>query len=290
MFWRRGLPPHLLRPTWRKLLHSLPWYVLMGAVAILWGAPFLWMGVTSLKPESEIFRYPIVWWPVHPTLSYYTSLWAQFALPLWFRNSLVVAVVTTALTLVVDAPAAYPLARMRFRGQRVVLLTILATFLLPGEILIVPLFLALSRLGIVDSYFSLSVPAASNAFGVFLLTQFFKTVPTELEDAAVIDGCTRFGFFWRILVPLSQPALVTVAIFTFVGSWNNFFWPVIVTNSDETRTLPVGLSTLVAGAGMSMRFGILMAAAVVATLPALVFFLALQRYFVRGIATTGIKG
>jgi len=147
-----------------------------------------------------------------------------------------------------------------------------------------------NRLGISDSYVSLAVPAAANAFGVFLLMQFFRTVPPELEDAAVIDGCTRFGFFRRILLPLSQPALVTVSIFTFVTSWNNFFWPLIVTNSDATRTLPVGLASLVATAGLSMKEGTLMAAAAVATVPAVIFFLALQRYFVRGIATTGLKG
>jgi ABC-type glycerol-3-phosphate transport system permease component len=248
------------------------------------------MLVTSLKPEAEIFRYPPVWLPRHLTPAYYTGLFDRFPMLLWFRNSLVVAIITTLLTLVVDTLAAYPLARMRFPGRRALILLILATFLLPPEILLVPLFLGLSRMHIVDSYFSLSVPLAANAFGVFLLMQFFQTVPTELEDAAIVDGASRFTFFLRILLPLSQPAIVTVAIFTFVGSWNNFFWPLIVTNSDATRTLPVGISTLVAGTGMSMRFGVLMAAAAMATFPAVVFFLALQRYFVRGISTTGMKG
>lgn len=265
-------------------------YTLLILVAVLWGTPFVWMLVTSIKPESEIFSYPLTWWPQQLTFAYYGGLWERFPLLPWFRNSLLVATLTTVLTLLVDTLAAYPLARMQFRGRKIVMLLILATFLVPGEILLVPLFLGLSRAGISDSYFSLAVPAAANAFGVFLLTQFFQTVPSELEDAATIDGATRWGFFWRILLPLSQPALVTVAIFSFMGSWNNFFWPLIVTNSDATRTLPVGLSTLVAGSGMSMRFGILMAAAVTATIPALIFFLALQRYFVRGISTTGMKG
>jgi multiple sugar transport system permease protein len=265
-------------------------YGLLGVVALLWLAPFAWMVATSLKEEEDIFSYPVRWLPSPPTIDYYTGLFEAFPLLRWFRNSLVVAVLTTALALVIDSLAAYPLARMRFPGRRAVMILILATFLLPAEILLVPLFLGLSRAGIVDSFFSLSVPPAVNAFGVFLLTQFFQTVPAELEDAAIVDGSTRFGFSWRILLPLSVPALVTVAITTFVASWNNLFWPLIVTNSDATRTLPVGLTSLVGGAGMSMRFGILMAAAVAATLPALVFFLALQRYFVRGIATTGLKG
>lgn len=265
-------------------------YGLLVGVGVLWVAPFAWMLVTSLKPEEDIFSYPVRWLPAPAIASYYTGLFDAFPLLRWFRNSLIVAVLTTTLALVIDALAAYPLARMRFPGRRAVMILILATFLLPGEILLVPLFLGLSRAGVVDSFFSLSVPPAVNAFGVFLLTQFFQTVPSELEDAAIVDGSTRFGFFWRILLPLSVPALVTVAITTFVASWNNLFWPLIVTNSDATRTLPVGLTSLVGGAGMSMRFGILMAAAVAATVPAMVFFLALQRYFVRGIATTGLKG
>ncbi len=264
-------------------------YGMMFTVGIIWGAPLLWMVITSLKPPEEIFAYPVNWLPHAPTLSYYVGVFQRFPMLLWFRNSMIVATITTSLTLVVDTLAAYPLARLQFRGRRVILLVILSTFLLPREILLVPLFLGLSRLGISDSYFSLSVPAAANAFGVFLLTQFFGTLPAELEDAATIDGCTRLGFLWRIVVPLSRPALASVAIFTFVGSWNEFFWPLIVTNTDKTRTVPVGLSALVASAGMSTSFGITMAAAGVATLPAVIFFLILQRYFVRGIATTGLK-
>ena len=265
-------------------------YTLLVAVAVLWGAPFLWMFISSIKPESEIFSYPVTWWPKEPLLAYYGALFERFPLLPWFKNSLIVAAITTVLTLLVTSLASYPLARMEFWGKRGLILIILATFLLPSEILLVPLFLGLSRVGIVDSYFSLSVPLAANAFGVFLLMQFFQTVPRDLEDAASIDGCTSFGFFWRILLPLSKPALVTVAIFTFMASWNNFFWPLIVTNSNATRTLPVGLQTLVAGTGMSMRFGTVMAAAVAATVPAIIFFLALQRYFVKGVATTGMKG
>ncbi|CDX61610.1 ABC transporter, permease protein [Mesorhizobium plurifarium] len=265
-------------------------YVLMIVVTALWGAPMLWMLVTSIKPESEIYAYPPAWIPDAPTLEAYGALFQRFPMLTWFRNSAVVGILTTVLTLAVDALAAYPLARMQFPGRRVIMGVIFATFLLPYELLFVPLFLGLNSYGLVDSIFSLTVPASANAFGVFLLTQFFQAVPRELEDAAIMDGCSRFGFFWRILLPLTKPGLATVAIFTFVASWNNFFWPLIATNSDETRTLPVGLATLVGGAGMSMKQSVLMASAVVATLPTAIFFLALQRHFVRGIAATGIKG
>lgn len=258
-------------------------------VTLVWGAPFLWMLVTSLKPDSEIFRYPIDWIPDEPTLEYYTRLFDSFAMAEWFRNSFIVAAITTSLTLVVDILAAYPLARMKFRGRNILMILILSTFLLPGEILLVPLFLGLSKLRLLDTYFALAVPAVANAFGVFLLTQFFVTIPVELEEAARLDGATRFGLIWRVFIPLSKPAIATVAIFTFVASWNNFFWPLIVSNSDATRTIPVGLATFV-GRGLSMQFGIIMSSAVVATVPALIFFLALQRYFVQGIATTGMRG
>jgi ABC-type glycerol-3-phosphate transport system permease component len=265
-------------------------YVLMIVVAVLWGAPLLWMIVTSIKPESEIYAYPPRWWPDALTFEAYGAVFQRFPMLDWFRNSTIVAVITTLLTLAVDALAAYPLARMQFPGRRIIMSVIFATFLLPYELLFVPLFLGLNSFGLVDSWFSLSVPASANAFGVFLLTQFFQAVPKELEEAEVLDGCSRLGFFLRILVPLTRPGLVTVAIFTFVASWNNFFWPLIATNSDETRTLPVGLATLVGGAGMSMKQSVLMASSVVATLPTALFFLVMQRHFVRGIAATGVKG
>jgi multiple sugar transport system permease protein len=264
-------------------------YMLLIFVALVWVAPFLWMLVTSIKPETEIFRYPVDWVPDKPITEYYTRLFDNFAMAKWFRNSLIVATMTTTLTLVVDVLAAYPLARIKFRGRRILMLMILSTFLLPGEILLVPLFLGLSDLKLLDSYFSLAVPPAANAFGVFLMTQFFLTIPLELEEAARLDGCGHFGIVWRIFIPLSKPAIITVAIFTFVRSWNEFFWPLIITHSDATRTVPVGLATFV-GRGLSMQFGIVMSSAVTATIPAVIFFLVLQRYFVRGISTTGLRG
>ena len=273
----------------KRARSKVPLYALLLGVTVVWGAPLLWMFVTSIKPESEIFRYPLEWIPEQPTVQHYTDVFQRFAISAWFRNSFFVAVITTLVTLVTASLAAYPLARREFPGKRLLIIVILTTFILPFEILLVPLFLGLSRFGVSDTYFSLSVPMAANAFGVFLLMQFFKTIPAELEDAAAIDGCSGFGFFWRILLPLSVPAMVTVALFAFMASWNNFFWPLIVTNSDATRTLPVGLVTLVSGNAMSMRFGTTMAAAVVATVPAVIVFLALQRYFVKGIATTGLK-
>ena len=202
----------------------LAMYALMALAAIVWAGPLVWMLVSSLKPEAEIYRYPIEWIPENPTLDAYRQLFAQFPMLAWFRNSLIVGVVTTVVTVAFSALAAYPLARMNFRGKGMVLIVLLATFLMPYELLLVPLFLGLNMLGVSDSYFSLSIPPAANALGIFILLQFFKSLPKELEEAAIVDGCSRLGFFFRILLPLSIPSLATVAILTFVTSWNNLFW------------------------------------------------------------------
>lgn len=253
-------------------------------------APLLWMITTALKPESQIFHYPIEWIPATPTLGNFANVLSNYPIGRWFANSMIVAVLTTAISLLLYSLGAYPLARLNFPGKKVVFLIILATMLMPAEGTMVPLFLGLSRLRVSDSYFSLVMPVVANAFGLYLLTQFFQTIPSELRDAAVMDGATDFGILWRIILPLSRPALTTVAIYTFMASWNNFVWPFVVTNSDATRTLPAGLAALIGGVDVGTRFGISMASALMATLPPLVIFVALQRYFAQGISMTGVKG
>jgi multiple sugar transport system permease protein len=189
---------------------------------------------------------------------------------------------------VVVCLAAYALARMRFWGRNVVYIIILASFLLPHEVMLVPLYLGFSELRLLNSYFSLIAVGIADAFNLFLLTQFFTTFPTELEDAASIDGSSRLGVLWRILVPLAKPALITIVLFRFFATWNDFTWPLIAINSDAYRTLPVGIVTFVARS-MGMHYGVIMASAILACLPALIVFAFLQRYFVQGITTTGLK-
>jgi ABC-type glycerol-3-phosphate transport system permease component len=204
-----------------------------------------------------------------------------------------VAAGATVLGLAVSIPAAYAFARMRFRGQQWVFLLILSTILVPVHITIVPLFIGLAKLKLTDTYFSLIMPTVANGFGVFLLRQFFQNIPQELEEAATIDGASRLGILIRVILPLSRPAVTAVAIFMFILSWNDFMWPLIVTNSDATRTLPVGLAASLGGTvgGQAISYyGMSMAGAVLATVPALLIFLLLQRYFVQGIALTGLKG
>jgi ABC-type sugar transport system permease subunit len=269
-------------------------YALMGLVVIVWIAPLLWLLSTSLKPEGQILSLAPRWIPKTVTLENYLEIFQKYRLGRWLLNSLLVAGGATVLGLAVSVPAAYAFARMRFRGEHWLFILILSTILVPVHITIVPLFIGLAKVRLVDTYFSLIFPTVANGFGVFLLRQFFQGIPRELEEAAVIDGASRLGILIRVILPLSRPALTAVAIFLFLLSWNDFMWPLIVTNTDATRTLPVGLATFVGGGtvgGQSIAYyGIGMAASVLATIPALVFFVALQRYFVQGIALTGLKG
>ena len=282
----------VVRPGHRRRsdFGRLAGYVALLVVTVAMAAPLLWMVTTALKPESQIFQYPIQWIPRTPTLGNLANVLTNYPIGRWFFNSLIVAVLTTAVSLPLYGLGAYPLARLQFPGKKLVFLVILATMLMPAEGTMVPLFLGLSRLRISDSYFSLVMPVVANAFGLYLLTQFFQSIPSELRDAALMDGATDLGILWRIILPLSRPALTTVAIYTFMASWNNFVWPFIVSNSDATRTLPAGLTALIGGVDVGTRFGISMASALIATLPPVVIFVALQRYFAQGIAMTGVKG
>jgi ABC-type glycerol-3-phosphate transport system permease component len=277
-------------PRSRLDLGRVAGYATLLAVTILMAAPLLWMVTTALKPESQIFQYPIRWIPQTPTLANFANVLTNYPISRWFLNSMIVALLTTAISLPLYSLGAYPLARLNFPGKKLVFLVILATMLMPAEGTMVPLFLGLSRLRISDSYFSLVMPVVANAFGLYLLTQFFQTIPSELRDAALMDGATDLGILWRVILPLSRPALTTVAIYTFMASWNNFVWPFVVTNSDATRTLPAALTALIGGVDVGTRFGISMASALMATLPPVVIFVALQRYFAQGISMTGVKG
>ena len=276
-----------------QLLVRLGLYALMALVLVAWVGPLLWLLSTSLKPEGQILSLVPRWIPQTFTLENYRDVLEKYQLVRWGVNSLVVAAGATILGLVLSVPAAYAFARMRFRGQQWLFLLILSTILVPVHITIVPLFIGLAKLKLTDTYLSLIMPTVANGFGVFLLRQFFQNIPQELEEAAIIDGASRLGILLRVVLPLSRPALTAVAIFLFILSWNDFMWPLIVTNTDATRTLPVGLAAslggTVGGQGIAY-YGMSMAGAVLATLPALLIFILLQRYFVQGIALTGLKG
>lgn len=266
-------------------------FLVLAALAIVWLAPLLYIIVTSLKPESETITWPLRWIPQHPTFAnYHEVLFSNAKAPLlrWVWNSFYTATFHTLLVLLVSSLAAYGYARMEFRGRDTLFAILMATMMVPGVINFVPLYLIVDKLGWVDSYKALILPGLGGVFGVFLLRQFFKGIPKDLEDAARIDGASTFRIWWQIMLPLSKPALVTLGVFTFMGHWNDFLWPLIVTNDTAMRTLPPGL-TMFQSQYISF-YGKLTAGAVISALPVLIVFLFAQQYFVKGITLSGLKG
>ncbi len=270
------------------------WYIMLVIIVVLALAPIAWMVSTALKPESEIATIEIHWIPRTITLENFQAVFEKFPILRWMLNSVVVAVLATLLTVFLDSLAGYALARMEFWGRNLIFAVILSMLFIPLQITVVPLFLAFSKLGLTDNYLALILPIGANVTGVFLMRQFFLGIPYELEDAARVDGASAVRIWWAIILPLARPALSAVAIITFLSAWNSFFWPLIVTQSDAARTLPVGIAqfmTLRPGLSMSVQlYGQSMAGAVIAALPPIIVFLLLQRQFIQGISLTGIKG
>jgi multiple sugar transport system permease protein len=259
-------------------------------LAVIWLLPIAWIILTALKPEPEIIRLPIRWLPEQWTLDNFaasltTARTANVAVA--FFNSLVVAIVETVLTLAIDAMAAYALARLAFRGRTVIFAAVVASIMVPSQITLVPLYTMFQQLGWLSSYQALILPGLSRAFGVFLLRQFFLGIPKELEDAARIDGAGTFTTFYKIAVPLVQPAMASLAIFTFLRSWNEFTWPLIVISRNDMMTLPVALARLLNA--YRVEYGIVMAAAALSAIPLIIVFFIFQRQIVQGIAMTGLK-
>lgn len=255
------------------------------ALAIVF--PFIWMVFTSFKPEAQIAQFPPKLLPDSWTLENYQNVWSRIPFARLFLNSIILAGGVTLISLLLDSMAAYALSRLEFPGRDALFIVILIALMLPFQVMFIPLFVVVHDLGMLDSYSGLIVPRATNAFGIFMLRQFFMTLPKELDEAARIDGASEFGIYWRIILPLSGPALATLAIFHFMYNWNDFLWPLLITSSTEMRTLPAGLALFVGQ--HVVEYGVVMAGAVLTLLPLLVAFLFAQRYFIQGIAMTGIK-
>lgn len=277
-----------------RTISRAAWYVLLVVVVALVLAPALWMLSTSIKPEREIITTQIRWIPQNFTIEHFQAIVQNYPMMQWLFNSLFTATAATLLVLVLDSMAGYAFARMEFRGRGLLFMIVLSMLFVPIQITVVPLFILFSRLGLTDTYWALILPVGANVTGVFLMRQFFLSIPGELEEAARVDGASAFRVFWSVVLPLARPALTAVAIITFLSTWNSFFWPLIVTRSDSVRTLPVGIAQFLSlRAGMvqgQMSIGQSMAGAVFAALPPIVIFVILQRYFIEGISRTGIKG
>jgi multiple sugar transport system permease protein len=262
-------------------------FLLVGAVFFLF--PFFWMISTSLRTGDEVFLYPPSLIPKKFIFQNYMDIWSKAPFGTYFFNSMLVTSSITLGELSTSALAAYAFSKIEFPGREKLFLAFLGTLIIPNIVTLVPVFVLVRKLNWIDTYMGLIIPELANVYGIFLLRQFFMTIPKELDDAAQIDGFSRFGIFLRIYLPLSAPALMALAIISFINNWNNFFWPLVVTNSDSMRTLPIGLRFFIEGEG-SGEWQYLMVAATLIVIPPLLVFLTLQRYFVRGITMTGIKG
>ncbi len=266
--------------------------LLLGAAVILF--PFYWMVSTSVRPPDEVLAQPIKWIPSRIVWGNYPS--AIYAMPvsvlIFLKNSVVLSSLVTYGNVMVNAIVAYPFARLRFHGRRWVFLLILGTMMIPGQVTMIPLFILFSKLHWVDTFLPLVVPAFfGDAYFIFLLRQFFASIPKELDDAAKIDGCSAFGVFFRILLPMSAPALGITAVFSFSGMWNNFMGPLIYLNQMEKFPLALGLRAFQSGPGhRAIQWEHLMAASVLMTIPMLVLFFITQRSYIQGIVITGVKG
>lgn len=274
----------------RRLLQRLVIYAILVFVALLVLMPILWMLSTSFKPKSQWFLPEIHWIPLTFTWDNYTQILNNPRLPIvrWFINSTLVATVSTLLILAIDSLAAYAYARLEFPGRKALFSLLLATLFLPGIMFLVPNFLLVTRLGLLNQYAGVILPGLAGVFGVFFLRQFFESLPRELEEAAQIDGASILQTFYFIALPLAKPALATLSIITFLASWNDFLWPLLILRERDRLTLPPGLRTL-QGAYTS-EYGQMMAGAAIVAVPVLILYLFMQRYIVESVATTGLKG
>ena len=282
-FVRSGNPN--LNPS-RLLLHVT---VAIGALFMM--LPFFWMLSAAVKEREDIFVLPPVWIPDEILWENFVTVWTTVPMAQAYANSLKIAGLVTIFTLLTSSLAAYAFAKIEFPGKRISFVTLMATMMIPSQATLIPVYILMSRIGWIDTHWPLIVPPAlTNAFGVFLLRQFFMSVPDDLIDAARIDGANPFQIYWRVALPIIRPALMALAIFTFLGNWNSFLAPLIYINSRELWTVPLLISNFQDASNVETEWGLLMAASTLALIPVLIVFIFAQRYFIEGVALTGLKG
>ena len=274
---------------------NIPVHFVLIVVSILSVFPFIWLLSTSLKGAGEnIFAYPPTIIPQDFTWDNYVGVWHRVDLMRYFINSMIVAGGTVLLNLILSSLAAYPLARMEFKGKKITFFAILATIMIPFQAIMLPVYLITLKLHLVDAYgdvlgfVGLVMPFAVSAFGIFLMRQAFLAIPREMEEAAIVDGCNVFQVFWKILLPMVKPSLAVLAIFTFIGSWGEFLWPSIVLTQEAMYTLPVGVNNLQGMFSSNWRY--IAAGSIISIIPIIVFFLSMQRYFISGENEGAVKG
>jgi sn-glycerol 3-phosphate transport system permease protein len=272
---------------WRR--SRLPLYLLLILVGLIAVAPLYWLAASALKPSVDIYRYPPIWIPTHLRWANFSDAWRAAPLGRFFLNSLLVSVLGTALELVFAILCAYAFAFLRFPAKRLLFLVLLGAMMVPGNVTLLPNYLTIADLGWVNSYQGLIVPGLGSVFGTFLLRQYMLTLPDAILDAARVDGAGHLRTLLKIVLPVSRPMVVTVAIVTLVTKWNEFIWPLIVTNSDNMRTVPVGLLQLKSQEGYN-NWGAILAGTVLAVVPMLVVFFFAQRQLVAGLTQGATKG
>jgi len=264
-------------------------YALLLLFGLFFVLPLIWMAITSIKPDNEWLKPN--WIPVNPTLGNFQELFADPTLPIarWFFNSFLIAALFTVFILLIDSLAAYAYARLQFRGRNVLFALMLTTLVMPGIMFLIPNYITVATLGWIGTYQGVIAPGLAGVFGVFFMRQFFLSLPRELEEAAYVDGASVFQTFYKVVLPLSRGALATLGVITFLVSWNDFLWPLVMLGTRrDMQTLPVGLATL--QGQYVFDYGKLMAGALVLSIPVLLLYAVSQRYIIRSVATTGVKG
>ncbi len=284
----------LISGRMRGFLDKSAIYAFLIAGGVTMVIPFVWMLSTSLKPYSSVFIFHIKdtqWFPSPVYWKNYIDVWKVVPFARFYANSVFIVICLTFGQVATSAGAAYAFSRLRFPGRDKIFFAYLATMMIPGSVTMIPVFALMRAFGWIDTYKALIIPAIFSAYGTFLLRQFFMTIPRDLEDAAKIDGCSLWGIFWRVIMPLSHTAIATLTIFVSLGNWVSFMWPLLVTNSIEKRTLPVGLAYFQELYQYAQPdWGLLMAGSLVTMVPVIIIFLFNQRFFVEGIKLTGMKG
>lgn len=281
----------MVQNTFRRRFDTflLNFFVAVGGIIV--AIPLVWMISSSFKPISEIYAFPPTLIPQTFTTRNYDRLLSDWPFWNWYANSLVIAVISTVTVLFFTSLAGFGFAKYRFTGNRVLFIVLLASTMIPFQLILVPLYILMSKLSWSNSYLSLIIPFMAPALGIFLMRQFMMSIPSELMESARIDGASEFGIYWRIMLPLARPALAAQAVLTFLGSWNSFLWPLAVLHNRDFMTLPVGMSTMVGSvsAGSEPSVGATMAAATLVSIPVIIVFVSVQKQYVAGLTAASVK-
>jgi len=277
----------MLVNRWKIRLQSVALHLVMLVISVFTLLPFFWMLSTSFMATGEASTLPLKFLPRSFSLDQYIFLFERMNLGRFFLNSLILSVSVTLVSLLVNSLAGFAFAKYTFRGQRPLFTFLLSSMIIPGQVTMLPVFLLLNKLGLLNTYFGIIIPGMASIFGIFLIRQYLQSVPDSLIEAAKIDGARDFAIYWRVILPLAKPVLVTLALFTFMGTWNDFLWPLVVMTKEDMYTLPVAIANLMGEHAQDPE--LMMAGSVVTITPVLVVFLIAQKYYIKGIMLGGVK-